>query len=119
MLRTIKGGYHTDVGGCVGTRDAVGAVKTQIASFTGAQFVAEREGDELVIYMISDAEGIGNIAVVAGAGDGIPTMTRPVVTDASSECGIQHVSQIAQRGRDYWAKEGAAITRRATGSRNV
>ena len=35
------------------TSDAGQVMKTRIAAFHGAQFTAEREDDELVIYMIS------------------------------------------------------------------
>lgn len=34
------------------TRDSGTTMKTKIASFNGQQFVAERDGDELLIFMV-------------------------------------------------------------------
>jgi len=45
------------------TRDAAGLpTKTLVATFAGEQYVAEREGDELRVFLISDGQ-LGSVAV--------------------------------------------------------
>lgn len=65
MVRQIKGKYVTDA-----PRQArdENVIKTKIALFIGEQFTAERIGGELVIFELSDAEGIGQ-AVTRGVED--------------------------------------------------
>jgi hypothetical protein len=42
---------------CEGRRTKDQATKTLIATFPGSGFVAEREGDEIKVYLVADPDG--------------------------------------------------------------
>jgi hypothetical protein len=54
------------------TRDAQGATKTKIATFSGQHFIAEREGEELCIYSVGDQDGLPGANVLGTVMDAGP-----------------------------------------------
>ncbi len=43
---------------------SVGTTKTKIATYSGAHYVAEREGEELCVYAIGDQSGLPETSVL-------------------------------------------------------
>jgi hypothetical protein len=86
------------------TRDEV-AEKTQVAVYTGAHFVAEREGEDLIIYSIGADGGAGVVQRNSTSTSDAPKAVRDSLKSIRDN--IATTTAVNKTASDFWAQEHA------------
>lgn len=85
-------------------RDAGLPTKTLIATFNGQEYAAEREGDELRVFLISDGQ-IGSVAV----SDADKVREGARILRAHRDAGVARTKEIFARQREFVMALQAAV----------